>query len=443
MSVFVFAGPTLSATDGLQELDAKYLPPAAQGDVYSVARNAPVAIGIIDGYFDRVPSIWHKEILWALSQGVHVFGASSMGALRAAELHTFGMVGIGKVFEAFASGELEDDDEVTVVHGSAETGYLAISEAMVNIRATVEMALRSEIIGECLARRLIAAAKRMHYPDRSFRRLLSESESWETETRGEVPAFRDWLPTGRIDQKREDALEMLRSIKELIATEPGPKEVRFSFHHTHMWELLRSGLEERPVELGAGAETHPADALLEELRLDRSKYLLERERAMVRALALQVAQQRGLGVDPWMSRREWTDGAGPEGSDDGQDVGPSTSQSLVLRVRELHRYQLERHFRDHLQETGKATDLEARSRHKQITLARQGIDNPSLVDLDLDESSLWLWYFDEHLDRAQPDDLETYAEELDFENLDAMRQAVLREYCYQHLQSDQRLRRAR
>ena len=39
-----------------------------------------------------------------MSEGVPVFGAASMGALRAAELHEFGMRGIGRIFEAFRDG---------------------------------------------------------------------------------------------------------------------------------------------------------------------------------------------------------------------------------------------------------------------------------------------------------------------------------------------------
>jgi len=67
----------------------------------------PRVIGIVDGYFERVPAVWHKEILWAMSRGVHVLGAASMGALRAAELHPFGMVGVGAIFEGFRDGELD------------------------------------------------------------------------------------------------------------------------------------------------------------------------------------------------------------------------------------------------------------------------------------------------------------------------------------------------
>ncbi|HYO73072.1 MAG TPA: TfuA-like protein, partial [Archangium sp.] len=148
MKVVIFAGPTLSAEEGRRELDAVYLPPAAQGDLYRAALGKPVAIGLIDGYFERVPSVSHKEILWAMKQGVHVFGAASMGALRAAELAAFGMEGVGEIHEAFASGALEDDDEVAVVHADAEEGYQPLSEAMVNIRATLQAAQGARVLGE-------------------------------------------------------------------------------------------------------------------------------------------------------------------------------------------------------------------------------------------------------------------------------------------------------
>jgi hypothetical protein len=45
--------------------------------------------------FDSTPAVLHKEILWAMDRGVGVSGAASMGALRAAELHWYGMVGVG------------------------------------------------------------------------------------------------------------------------------------------------------------------------------------------------------------------------------------------------------------------------------------------------------------------------------------------------------------
>ena len=149
MTAYVFIGPTLAADEARATWsDAVYLPPVRQGDVYRlVARGTPDAIGIVDGYFSHVPSVWHKEILHALSAGIPVYGAASMGALRAAELAQFGMVGVGRIFEAYRDGVLEpfaepfeDDDEVAVLHGPPELGYRALSEALINIRCTLARA---------------------------------------------------------------------------------------------------------------------------------------------------------------------------------------------------------------------------------------------------------------------------------------------------------------
>jgi hypothetical protein len=112
MTVFVFLGPTLPLAVARRHLDATFLPPAAHGDVLRVLRHEPAAVGIIDGAFQFVPTLWHKEILVALEAGVRVYGAASMGALRAAELAAFGMVGVGEVFEMFRTGACQDDDDL-------------------------------------------------------------------------------------------------------------------------------------------------------------------------------------------------------------------------------------------------------------------------------------------------------------------------------------------
>ena len=165
----VFAGPTITAEDVRAILpDAEVLPPVAQGDVYRAARLRPRAMGIVDGVFDRVPAVWHKEILSALSDGIAVYGAASMGALRAAELDAFGMVGVGDIYAAYRDGAIEDDDEVAIAHGTAETGYRELSDAMVNIRATLAAADDAGILSGATAREIEAAAKALFYPQRTY-----------------------------------------------------------------------------------------------------------------------------------------------------------------------------------------------------------------------------------------------------------------------------------
>ena len=40
---------------------------------------APRVVGIVDGVFDACPAVWHKEILYAVSRGVAVYGDKSVG----------------------------------------------------------------------------------------------------------------------------------------------------------------------------------------------------------------------------------------------------------------------------------------------------------------------------------------------------------------------------
>jgi hypothetical protein len=235
VSTYVFAGPTISPAEGRAELEAVYLPPAAEGDVYCAALKCPQAIGIIDGYFQSIPTVRHKEILWAMSRGIHVFGSASIGALRAAELAVFGMEGVGTIFELYRDGVLEDDDEVAIAHGPAETGFRAASEAMVNIRQTLQKAELIEIISTKSRTILEGIGKKFFYPDRNYELLLRFAANHGI-PKTELARFRQWLPKGQVNQKREDAVTMLQLMRRRLAQGLDPKAVSYSFQHTVMWE---------------------------------------------------------------------------------------------------------------------------------------------------------------------------------------------------------------
>nr|WP_274389929.1 TfuA-like protein [Azospirillum doebereinerae] len=216
-------------------MDATFLPPVAQGDVIRICAEKPKAIGIVDGFFESVPSVWHKEILFALHAGIPVFGASSMGALRAAELHPFGMIGVGAIFEAYRDGRLEDDDEVAVVHGPAELGYPALSEAMVNIRRTLADAVAERVVSRDTGFRLESIAKELPYRDRGYGRALRLAADLGLPA-DELSAFKTWLPTGRFDQKRDDARRMLRTMRRHLDRDAAVPEARFHFERTALWD---------------------------------------------------------------------------------------------------------------------------------------------------------------------------------------------------------------
>lgn len=234
MKIVVFLGPTLPIQDARSILDAVYLPPVAQGDVARAERDGADVIGIVDGYFECVPAVWHKEILHAMARGVHVLGSSSMGALRAAELAAFGMEGVGSIFEAYHNGELEDDDEVAVIHGPPELGYPSLSEAMVNVRRTLSDAMAAGVIVLSTQRCLESAAKSLHYRDRTWSRVLRSARHLGLAP-DQLSALERWLPEGRVDQKREDAVEMLGQIGVRFQRSPRPKEVAYHFENTTIW----------------------------------------------------------------------------------------------------------------------------------------------------------------------------------------------------------------
>jgi hypothetical protein len=237
MSIYVFLGPTVSREDALAELPAHYLPPAEMGDIFVVAEQQPEAVLLIDGLFDCTPSVWHKEILFALSRGIPVYGSSSMGALRAAELAPFGMVGVGRIFEWFAQGTLTDDDEVAVVHGSSESGYAPISEAMVNIRDALALAEERGLVSPADRSSLTDVAKGLFYAERLWPTILARGKQAGVpeETLG---ALRGFLEKERPNLKRSDALQLLRHVRSLgLSGLPRP-EVTFDLEWTTFWATM-------------------------------------------------------------------------------------------------------------------------------------------------------------------------------------------------------------
>lgn len=241
MSIHVFVGPTLQRED-VERLcpDACVHEPVACGDVYRIGRQRPRGIAIIDGYFDHRLSVWHKEILWALSLGIPVYGAGSMGALRAAELAAFGMRGVGAVFAQYRDGVIEDDDEVAVVHEEREHGYRSRSHALVNIRATLAAAQRAGAVTEGDAGEVLRVAKATFYADRTFQ-LALRSARLHPERREELEAW--WLRQGLVDQKRTDAIELLVTMSRDAESGESPTVPIFHFETTNFWRVLRERVD--------------------------------------------------------------------------------------------------------------------------------------------------------------------------------------------------------
>jgi hypothetical protein len=168
----------------------------------------PRSIGIIDGEFFQSLAISPKEVLRGIEHGIAISGASSLGALRAAELHRFGMTGVGTVFRLFRSGKVDADDEVAVVFSPGD--FRPLSEAMINMRVAFRQAVDDGVIDRKTCGRLIRSAKSMYFPERTYANLWKKCAPW-------LPAnaasdLRHYLKTKAPDVKRDDAKLLLREI---------------------------------------------------------------------------------------------------------------------------------------------------------------------------------------------------------------------------------------
>ena len=238
MRAIIFAGPSMPPTARPNLPGLCWRPPARRGDLYRAAQQRPAVIGLVDGYFDTVPSVWHKEILWALSRGIHVLGSSSVGALRAVELAEFGMRGVGKVYEDFRDGILQDDDEVALLHAPAALDYTPLTEAMVNMRATAARAVRDGVLQDQEANALLQTAKSLFYKQRTWDAVLAASRANRALAGTVSIVFAEWLSEHFVDQKRTDAARLLKYVAEAASKGQGPFRATFSPSQAAAWKAI-------------------------------------------------------------------------------------------------------------------------------------------------------------------------------------------------------------
>ncbi|WP_326698473.1 TfuA-like protein [Streptomyces sp. NBC_01754] len=217
MTVHVYSGPTVPA-DRVREVvpGAVTHPPVRHGDLMRLGAGSGDTVLIIDGFWHQSAPVRHKEILALLADGVAVVGAASMGALRAAELAPYGMVGVGRIFEDFRSGALDADDEVAVLH--TDDGR-PLSEALVNLRAVLTRAAADGHLDDTEADRLAELARSLSYPSRSWAalgRLAAGDGLGSAFSRADA-----WRRTHPCDAKREDAERALALLAAGLPPAPG------------------------------------------------------------------------------------------------------------------------------------------------------------------------------------------------------------------------------
>lgn len=215
VKIIIYTGLSLPFDEAREILDSHddveviYKKPIKRGDISLALKENPDIIGIIDGVFHQNSAVGHKEILEAMNQGVKVFGASSMGALRASELDSLGMVGIGYCYEQYASGEVESDDDVAVMLDSDTLEPLSIP--LISMKYVFSKAVDENILSEKQKDELLNIAKNEYYPNRNYALTLSKSDLNNDEKGVLINFIRE---TGNI--KEDDARKLINHIKQLL-----------------------------------------------------------------------------------------------------------------------------------------------------------------------------------------------------------------------------------
>ena len=240
--VLVFTGPTLDE-ETIHEIapEVEVFPPVSAGDLLRIPLEAGDLVAILDGFYFQAASVRHKEILDLLQRGIHVWGAASMGAMRAAELAPFGMRGFGTIFQAYRSGEIDGDDEVAILHAPEDMDYMKMTEALVNIRYACQAAVSDGLLSPEDSHLIIDTAAALPFFERSYLRI------WQKVTEkglssSIIDTLRPFVLQKRLDLKRKDALEMVQALQ----TPPqDPFVCTFELHETALlrdWRIQEHGL---------------------------------------------------------------------------------------------------------------------------------------------------------------------------------------------------------
>jgi hypothetical protein len=373
-----------------------------------------------------------------------------MGALRAAELAEFGMKGVGVIYEAFRSGEFEDDDEVTIAHGDQNSGYRATSEAMVNIRATLFSAEHAGVLAPNLRERLVCLAKDLFYPDRSYPRLFERARE-EGLPRREMEMLQTFVRSKRIDQKRADAVALLQAVGRCCEVGAPPPPVKFTFAHTEAWGQVVEWAETQPSL--SQTEGVSAGLLAAEVRISGLEGRAVLATGMNRAAAGMLARLGGVTFEQQQLQaldRAHRKAMGLDGIEGNESqlfdrwlsehgLTPDGYRAFLEReaqfqaLQERFHDEVDRHVVDELRVNATYTTVSQRARDKQQVLADHGLDEPTLTDVGLSAQELVNWYFSERLGCPVPQNFDAFLRQIGIASIAALQREALRELLYQRL----------
>lgn len=212
----VYVGPTLPHIQVEETLSGCHVRgPVRRGDLYR-DREAGVSVFLIlDGVFYQNTAVSPREVLDVIADGALVVGASSLGALRAAECWPAGMRGVGAIYRLFRRGWLISDDEVALTFTPGPE-YEPLTVPLINVRHALRCAVREGLLESGLAKRILCAAEETFYADRVWPEILEKAG---IRNGGERKDLESLLSIH--DLKRDDALLALRQVSRWLRADPG------------------------------------------------------------------------------------------------------------------------------------------------------------------------------------------------------------------------------
>lgn len=213
----IFLGPSLSHEKARKIFQADFRGPAKKGDLLRASGDIDdsTIVCLVDALFlqDYPPSPIEVYQLM-LNKNIKLYGAASLGALRAVELEKFGMIGMGKIFELYKKGKLTADDEVAVTFVEGE--HQLQSEAMIDIRFNLFLAHRMGIINEITKKIIAKVAKNIYFPYRNYTDILDQTEKQYPAISKDLKLFRTYIIKNRQSLKERDTIKLINYVKNLL-----------------------------------------------------------------------------------------------------------------------------------------------------------------------------------------------------------------------------------
>lgn len=202
----IYTGLSLTARAVSRVLPSAIVaPPIKRGQLHHDLRAGFHVVGIIDGEFQQSLAVSPSEILDLLRCGVAVYGSSSMGAMRAAELTHCGMRGIGKIFDHIVATPYFKDDHLGQLFFEGRGATMPL----IDFEFALSALTNDGAITKPQRQRLTSMYRRTHFALRSVAHLQATYRGADAATVRQVLAS---LSRRTTSQKQQDARLLVATI---------------------------------------------------------------------------------------------------------------------------------------------------------------------------------------------------------------------------------------